>query len=129
MSSKNVCDGLIRIKNGYRAGLKEIVLKNSSFIRNILEVLKQEGYVESYKEEGYNLNVKLCYRGGRAALIDLSLISKPGRRLYGSFNKLKFAPRQTRHFSCIILSTSQGIMAHHKAKKLGIGGQFIAEVI
>ena len=128
MSNKTVCDGLIRIKNGYMAKLPTIKLKSSKFMKLVLEVLQKEGYIKSFTQKGYDLIVDLVYRKNKGALIDLSLISKPGRRLYGNFDS-KFAPKQTRHFSCILLSTSKGVLPHYQAKKLKVGGEFIAEVI
>lgn len=124
MANKRFCDNMIRIKNGYRAGRDSVKLEYSKLTQHTLDVLKQEGCIDSYLLDNGSLTVNLRYTGRinkKPALLDLKLCSTPSRVNYGP------VPRPTYTFSFYILSTNKGVLPGYKAKELNVGGVILAE--
>jgi small subunit ribosomal protein S8 len=121
-----VGDLLIRIKNGYMASRVEVTVLSSNLSRAILEVLKTEGYIESFETKDREINVVLkIARGNRRALTDVKRISKPGRRIYKSKDSL---PRVLDGMGIALISTPKGVMTDKQARKEGVGGEVMAYV-
>jgi small subunit ribosomal protein S8 len=115
-----------KILNFEKVGKKECILKPmSSIIKKVLDILNAEGYVGAYEE----------VEDGRGNYLKLSLLGninncgaiKPRFSVqlddYEKFEK-RFLP--SKDFGLIIVSTSQGMMTHYKAKEKKIGGKLIA---
>ncbi len=121
------CDGMIRIKNGYASKREQISLLNSKFIRSVLNVLQQEGYIGNYKESTDRrlITVNLRFHKGEPALVDLRLISKPGRSMY--IGK-EIGIKRKNTFGHTILSTNLGILTGLQAKTRGVGGKVLMEI-
>ena len=122
MSSVNVCDGVTRIMNAYQRFLPETLVKKSKFLKSVMDVLQSEGYLIGYEEQNNHYKVNLRYMNNKAALKKIKLISKPSRRVYGPTTKPFYC------FGITIMSTSKGVMAGYKAKKLRLGGEILMEV-
>lgn len=121
----NVGDLLIRIKNGYMASRKEVVVLYSKLNLAILKLLAEEGYVASFEVLEGGLKVVLKYESRKPALTDVRRISKPSRRIYvGS----KHLPRVYDGLGIAIVSTPKGVMSDRKARKEGVGGEVMAYV-
>ncbi len=123
---KRLSEAISSIKNGLTAGASSVTVYNSSFIRNVLKVLQQNGYLGSFaeSEEDTNfLNVNLVYYKGKPVVKYIKLLSTCGSRVY------RGKPTATpRNFSVRIMSTNQGVMSHMEAARRGIGGQMLLEV-
>lgn len=101
----------------------------SNTIKAILEILKNEGYVEDFKliedkKQGM-IRVYLKYLGGKSAIKNIRKISKSSLRLYVKRDKI---PLVLRGRGIAIISTSKGIMTDAKARELGVGGEILAYV-
>ena len=127
--SDPISDFLIRFKNASRAGKEEFTAPFSKIKAEIARILKEEGYIWSYEvdTEGDfpSIRVKVRYIDGTPALTDLKKESKPGRRRYIGVDEI---PKVLGGLGIAILSTSQGLMAGHHAKKKNMGGELIASV-
>jgi small subunit ribosomal protein S8 len=127
--SDPISDFLIRFKNASRAGKEEFTAPFSKIKAEIARILKEEGYIWSYEvdTEGDfpSIRVKVRYIDGTPALTDLKKESKPGRRRYIGVDEI---PKVLGGLGISILSTSQGLMAGHHAKKKNVGGELIASV-
>ena len=127
--SNPISDFLIRFKNASRAGKEEFTAPFSKIKAEIARILKEEGYIWSYEvdTEGDfpSIRVKVRYIDGTPALTDLKKESKPGRRRYIGVDEI---PKVLGGLGIAILSTSQGLMAGHHAKKKNVGGELIASV-
>ncbi|HAA87211.1 MAG: 30S ribosomal protein S8 [Verrucomicrobiales bacterium] len=127
--SDPISDFLIRFKNASRAGKEEFTAPFSKIKAEIARILKEEGYIWSYEvdTEGDfpSIRVKVRYIDGTPALTDLKKESKPGRRRYIGVDEI---PKVLGGLGIAILSTSQGLMAGHHAKKKNVGGELIASV-
>lgn len=125
----SIADMLTRIKNALRAGHKEVVMPHSKLREAIAQILVDEGYLnksEVIKQEPQSeLKLQLRYVDSMPAMTDVKRISKPGRRLYTSSQKI---PASLGGYGVTILSTNQGIISGREAKKKNVGGEIICQV-
>ena len=123
-------DMFSRIRNGQMRLLNSIEIPSSSFRKNILEVLKNEGYIKDYyieKSENNKINLKinLKYYEGDPVIKEIKRISKPGRRVYSRANSI---PKVMNGLGLAILSTPKGVMSDTEARKNNIGVEIICRV-
>ena len=123
-------DMFSRIRNGQMRSLNSINIPLSNFRKNILEILKKEGYIKDYfveKKENNKviLRINLKYYEGDPVIKEIKRISKPGRRVYSRANSI---PRVMNGLGLAILSTPKGVMTDSEAKKKNIGGEIICKV-
>lgn len=129
--SHPIGDMVARIRNGQNAGKETITVPNSKLRAAVLSVLKEEGFIEDFHKEEIdehrsNLVVTLKYVGGNGAIQEISVVSKPGRRVYSGSAKM---PRVLNGLGVAIVSTPQGVMTDHKARLMNIGGEVLCKVI
>ncbi len=125
-----IADTIARVNNAQKAGHDFVLVKASKMIMSILNVLKEEGYIENFEKfsqkPGIDLiKVDLKYSNGRRVIETMKMISKPGCRIYKSVSEL---PRASNGLGTIIISTSKGVMADHQAIEEHAGGELICEV-
>tara|TARA_X000001036_G_scaffold330502_1_gene309219 strand:+ start:701 stop:1099 length:399 start_codon:yes stop_codon:yes gene_type:complete len=123
-------DMFSRIRNGQMRSLNSIEIPSSNFRRNILEILKKEGYIKDYyieKSENNKINLKinLKYYEGDPVIKEIKRISKPGRRVYSRANSI---PRVMNGLGFAILSTPKGVMTDTEARKNNVGGEIICRI-
>lgn len=95
-------DMLTRIKNANIIKSRKVIIIKNKLILNILILLKQEGFIESFEEiknieltkkisvKKY-IQVSLRYKGNKQEpyITNLKRISKPGLRVYSSYKNIK----------------------------------------
>lgn len=121
-------DLIIRIKNGYMTHLVEIDSPYSKFKEELLKKLAALKFIEKYKTQGdktKKLVITLFYPEDVPALTDVKVISRPGRRFYVSYKKLK---RVRSGMGYAILSTPKGILTDQEAKKQRTGGELLFQI-
>ena len=130
MSNDTISDVLTRIRNAQNAGHRLVSVPASKAAKNLLEVLKNEGFIDTYEtkkdeETGFdNLSVFLkYYDNGHPVISSARRMSKPGQRQYRSVDEL---PRVSSGLGISIISTSQGVMSDREARRRKIGGEVIA---
>ena len=127
-----IADLLTRIRNAQRVGHPKVSVSSSKLKEAVVSVLKEEGYIENYQITessrdtafGCDLEIRLKYYHGKPVITSITRKSKPGLRLYKPAKALLPIPG----FGIAILSTSQGVMSHLKAKRLNVGGEVLCEV-
>ena len=129
--SHPIGDMVTRIRNGQNAGKETITVPNSKLRAAVLSILKDEGFIEDFKkqeidEHRSNLIVTLKYIGGNGAIQDISVVSKPGRRVYSGSAKM---PKVLNGLGIAIVSTPNGVMTDHKARLMNVGGEVLCKVI
>ena len=129
--SHPIGDMVARIRNGQNAGKETITVPNSKLRAAVLSVLKDEGFIEDFQkqeidEHRSNLVVTLKYVGGNGAIQDISVVSKPGRRVYSGSAKM---PKVLNGLGVAIVSTPHGVMTDHKARLMNVGGEVLCKVI
>ncbi len=123
-----IADMLTRIRNALRVHKSEVTIPYSKLKVKIAEILKNEGYINSYSEQidSRQLKLQLKYQpNGQSVINSLRRISKPGRRIYCQADKL---PRVLNNLGIAIISTPQGMMTVAEAKQKKIGGEIICEI-
>lgn len=125
-----ISDLLLRIRNATRAKKDEVKVNTSKFVLNILNILKDEGYIQDYKTVEIENNKKettviLKYKNNVSSISGLKQISKPGLRIYSEAKKL---PRVLNGLGIAIISTNMGLMTDKNARKNNIGGEVIAYI-
>jgi|UniRef100_A0A7C4NUI3 small subunit ribosomal protein S8 len=130
MMTDPIGDMLIRIKNALMARHKSVIIPASKIKLEIARILKEEGYIEDYKyikeEPQPKIEIILKYdENKRPVIAGVKRVSKPGRRIYKGYRDL---PKVLDGFGIAIVSTSQGIMTDHEARKRKIGGEVICEI-
>jgi small subunit ribosomal protein S8 len=130
MTNDPIADMLTRIRNANTALAEVTRMPVSKQKLEIARILADEGYIASYRVEKAEpvdlLVVELKYGSNRERVISgLKRISKPGRRVYASKDRL---PRVLGGLGCAIISTSTGVCTAADASKKGIGGEVLAFV-
>ncbi len=125
-----IADMLTRIRNAARNKAKTVVCLRTKVCVGICEVLKTEGYIDSFEtvEDGRQgkIKVKLKYGPrGEVILNSLTRESKPGRRVYRGSEDL---PRPLQGLGICIVSTSHGVMSDRKARVDRVGGELLCIV-
>jgi len=123
--SDPIGDLLTRIRNGQQAKLAAVSSPNSRLRRSVLDVLKDQGYIRGYQDEGRMLRIELKYFEGQPAIRTIQRVSKPGRRVYSAVKDLR---RVRNGLGITILSTPSGVMTDHEARQKNVGGELLCEV-
>ncbi|MDE3059455.1 MAG: 30S ribosomal protein S8 [Pseudomonadota bacterium] len=125
-----LADMLALIKNGQRARLATVRCQYSALLGNVLEVLKNEGYINDYRavdidERRQEFEIDLKYHEGESVIREIKCISKPGRRVYYQIANL---PKFFNGLGIAILSTSKGVMSDFDARLANVGGEVLCSV-
>jgi len=120
-----VADMLTRIRNALRAKKQDVSVPSSKLKGEILKILKEEGYIEGYTQNGV-IKVRLKYGpADRSVITEIKRISKPGKRVYVDVGGI---PRVMNGIGIAVISTSRGIVTDEAARKLGVGGELLFTV-
>jgi small subunit ribosomal protein S8 len=125
-----VSDLVARVRNGYLAK-KEVISSPFSKLReNILQILREEGYISNYsilqQEDSFkSFNIQLKYQSFLPAISEIEVISKPGKRVYSNVDEI---PLVKNGLGLVIISTSRGVVADHEARSKNIGGELLLKV-
>jgi small subunit ribosomal protein S8 len=125
-----IADMLTRIRNANMALHDSVEMPGSRLKAEVARVLKDEGYIAGWElrdaEVGTALVVRLKYsRDRRRVISGLERISKPGRRVYADRGSI---PRVLGGMGIAVVSTSQGVITGHEARRRGIGGEVLCTV-
>lgn len=131
MSIDVIADFLTIIRNGVMVSKSFVTAPYSKMRHSIAQILKDEGFITDFvilnadSDATKALKVVLKYVDGEAAIHEIQRVSKPGRRVYAGNKEIKPVIGQ---LGISILTTSRGVIAHQKAKKLSVGGEVICTV-
>ena len=125
-----IADMLTRIRNANRVGRRLVLIPKSKICTGIAQVLKDEGYIETYDEvddtrQG-QIRVKLKYAiNGDKVIHAIDRTSKPGCRVYRAVDAL---PKVLNGMGISIVSTSKGVMSDRRARESNVGGELLCTV-
>ena len=130
MMTDPIADMLTRIRNANRIGKHKVEMPASKLKVGIAEILKEEGFVESYEvqpgEPASTLVVRLKFGpDGETVIREIQRVSKPGRRVYAAVEDLKPVLRGQ---GIQVVSTNKGVVSDRKARELRVGGEVLARV-
>jgi len=125
-----IADFLTRIRNAHMAKQNVVQIPHSKMKAEIARILQQEGYVQEVSQKGTGVEKRLVIDlkygpDGSRGITGLRRMSRPGRRVY---RKQTNIPRVLDGLGVAILSTSQGILTDHQARRQGIGGEVLCFV-
>ena len=149
-----IADMLTRMRNALDRQMPTVAMPHSKMKVAIADVLKNEGYIESYEvlpgsaalagapangttattggasqAKFPTLVIRLRYVGGRRerrpVINGLQRVSSPGRRIYVGKREI---PWVLSGMGVSILTTSRGVMTDQKARQLGLGGELLCKV-
>lgn len=126
MMTDPIADLLTRVRNAIKAGHHKVEVPASRIKANICKVLKEEGYIRSFKivfKGPSDIRIKVVFKEN--ALVGLQRISTPGLRVYKGYREL---PRVLSGLGISILSTSHGVVSSREAKAKKLGGEIICNV-
>ena len=131
MQTDPISDLLTRIRNAAKARHARVDIPTSKLKVEVARILKEEGYISTYKliEENKTrktLRLFLKYTlDKRSVITDLKRISKPGSRRYLGSSGIKPV---VGGMGISILTTPKGVMTGRAARKAHIGGEVLCEV-
>jgi len=129
MMTDPISDMLTRIRNAQAVEKLAVQIPASRVKRDILKVLKEEGYIEDYADatvEGKQvIDVRLKYYAGRPVIERIERASRPGLRQYRSKDEI---PQVIGGLGTVIMSTSKGVMSGRAARAAGLGGEVLCVV-
>jgi small subunit ribosomal protein S8 len=125
-----IADFLTRIRNAQMAKHDTVEIPHSKLKRELARILKEEGYIDDFSERGSGAEARIVIElkygpDGQRAITGLRRMSRPGRRVY---RKQSNIPRVLDGLGVAILSTSQGILTDHAARRAGVGGEVLCFV-
>ncbi|MDQ3589624.1 MAG: 30S ribosomal protein S8 [Actinomycetota bacterium] len=125
-----IADFLTRIRNAHMAKHDTVEIPHSKLKRELARILKEEGYINDFSERGSGAEARIVIElkygpDGQRAITGLRRMSRPGRRVY---RKQTNIPRVLDGLGVAILSTSQGILTDHAARRAGVGGEVLCFV-
>nr|AYR06428.1 ribosomal protein S8 [Rhodogorgon sp.] len=131
MVNDTISDMLTRIRNANLAKHQIVQVPSTKITRNIITVLKKEGFIQNFDEIRENLKtyllISLKYKGKqkKPVITALKRVSKPGLRVYANHREL---PKVLGGIGIAIISTSQGVMTDKEARYHGLGGEVLCYV-
>lgn len=129
VSTDPVSDMLTRIRNAIAVRKYEVRAPYSKIKENVALLLKTNNFIDDVKVDGEGISkaivITINSENSNARITEIQRISRPGRRLYASVDKI---PTVKRGRGIVILSTSKGLMTGDDARKSKIGGELICKV-
>ena len=124
MVNDPISDLIIRIKNASMVRKEVISVPFSKLKLAIAEVLQKEGFVSNVEKRGKKIkkfiDISLKYNDKLPEVTDVKRISKPGKRIYIGFNKIRSVKQGQ---GIMIISTPKGLMTDRAAREQHLGGE------
>jgi len=123
-------DMIARIRNAAERRRSKVSTPASKMRQRVLEVLQAEGYIRGFelvqKPGAFpEFEVELKYFDGEPVIVEISRVSKPGRRVYSAIGDLKPVKNG---LGISILSTPKGVMSDTAAREAHVGGEVLCRV-
>lgn len=126
MMTDPIADMLTRVRNAVTAGQDRVEFPASKIKAAICKVLKDEGYIKSFKivaKAQNDIRLKVVFKEN--AIVGIKRESTPGLRQYRGYDDM---PRVLSGLGIAVVSTSQGVMSDREAKRRKIGGEVLCSV-
>jgi small subunit ribosomal protein S8 len=127
--SDPIADMLTRIRNAQMVEKPSVSMPSSKLKVAIAQVLKDEGYVDSFAVVGEatkpQLQIALKYYAGKPVIEHIERVSRPGLRVYKGRHDI---PNVKNGLGVAIVTTPRGVMTDRKARQVGIGGEVLCYV-
>jgi small subunit ribosomal protein S8 len=128
VSTDPISDMFTRIRNAIAVNKHEVSMPHSKIKEAVAMILADNGFLSSISVSGNGfktLSITINSEDANATITEIDRLSKPGRRLYVSADKI---PTIKRGRGIVIVSTSSGVMTGKEAKAKRLGGELIGQV-
>ena len=121
---------LTNVRNAAGAKKETVDVPASKLGQRILEIFKNDGYIEDVRllkdnKQGI-LKVYLKYeKNKKSVIMGAKRISRPGLRVYVEQGEV---PRVLNGLGIAVISTSKGVMTDREARKHKIGGEVLCYI-
>ncbi len=127
--SDPIANMLTNIRNALQAQKPTVDIPASRLIGKVLEIFKQDGYIEDFRLLKNNVQgtykVYLKYQNKKPAIIGIERISRAGLRNYAKGARV---PYVLSGLGTAVLSTSKGVLSDREARKQNIGGEVLCHI-
>ncbi len=127
--SDPIADLLTRIRNAQMVAKPLVTVPSSKVKVAIAQVLKEEGYIDSFQIKTVDgkseLVIELKYYAGRPVIERIERVSRPGLRVYKGRDAI---PQVMNGLGVAIVTTPKGVMTDRKARATGVGGEVLCYV-
>ena len=127
--SDPIADMLTRIRNAQAVAKAAVTMPSSKLKVAIAQVLKDEGYIDSFAIRANDgkpeLELALKYYAGRPVIERIERVSRPGLRVYKGRDAI---PQVMNGLGVAIVTTPKGVMTDRKARQTGVGGEVLCYV-
>ncbi len=126
MMTDPMADMLTRVRNAIMANHDRVELPASKLKASVCKVLKDEGYIKSFKiiaKSKSDIRLKILFK--EDAIKGLSRYSKPGLRQYRGYQNM---PKVISGLGTSIVSTSKGVISSRDARKMKVGGEVLCTI-
>jgi small subunit ribosomal protein S8 len=125
-----IADLLTRIRNAIQAGHQSVAIPHARLKVEIVRILQEEGFVESYKVDHGTAQGSITVMprydaASRGVLRGIRRVSKPSRRFYVGKDDI---PRVRNGLGVAILTTPKGVLTDKQARNAGVGGEVLCYV-
>jgi len=127
-----IADLLTRIRNANQRYHKTLSMPSSKLVKSVADVLVSEGFLQSANEKADGnkkvLTLELKYKGKRGrdrVITNLERVSRLSRRVYANVESI---PDVYNGMGICVLSTPQGVITGHQARKDRVGGEVLCKV-
>ncbi len=100
-------------------------MPTTNLIEAVAKTLKDEKFLNDITVKDGEITVKLAIYMKRPVLTNVTMISRPGLRIYMNVDEIE----SIKSPDIYILSTPKGVMSGKQAIKARVGGEVIAKVI
>ncbi len=127
----SLSDLFTKIRNAYAQKHEQVEVSYSKINFNICQLLKDSGFISSFKATSTSLNKKnitltLKYRSnGNPIITKIERVSKPSKRIYV---KKSDVPKVLSGYGISIVSTSKGVLTGKQARLKNVGGELLGVV-
>jgi small subunit ribosomal protein S8 len=127
MITDPISDMFVRIRNANVKLHEKVDIPSSKMKMEIARILKEEGYISSYKNiEDHKQGVLRVYlkytAAGKAVLKGIKRVSKSSLRIYKGYENM---PKTVDGLGVTLVSTSKGLMSDRQARREKIGGEVV----
>ena len=125
-----IADMLTRVRNACQARHTKVEIPASTLKKEIARILLEQQFINNfvYIEDQKQGTLKLYLKygpEGESVISSLKRISKPGRRVYVSADRI---PKVLNGLGVAILTTPKGIVTDKEARRLRVGGEVLCYV-
>ena len=125
-----IADMLTRIRNAVMVRHDSVLVPASKMKLAIAKIFKEEGFIADFEllrgKPQRVMKVRLRYmEGGEPAISGLRRVSRPGLRVYVGSTEI---PRLFGGIGVSIVSSHQGVITGHQARRQQVGGELLCYI-